>query len=181
MTKSAAQRFLPKSYTREATYNKIWNAERPLVNHALKAKGFKKLAYPKGSAAPYYSTKRLVTLLDLAERKTPKKGHVRSSHKTLEHPYVLPSARNEHGNYYTQKKRKPRSKQASFHHRPLSADEIKELSGPVNHNRGATLDALRAMGGPMAMVPKPRKTAISNRRKFRGIKGDPEVSFRVTK
>lgn len=112
-------------YSRAMTYNKLWNAERPLINKALKAKGFRSLKFPKGSAAPYYSTKSLVSLLDKAERKTPKKGYALSSRRTLERPYVLPSARKDSGAYF----RRPRKPASATHRRIRGDDEVEIMRG----------------------------------------------------
>ena len=85
------------NYTGEAVYNKIWNSERPLINFALKHKGYPRMRYPKGSIAPYHSIKRLIHLMEKAEQKRPKRGKVKSSHQILEQNYKLPKPRNQRG------------------------------------------------------------------------------------
>jgi hypothetical protein len=93
----------------ERGINKLWNAERPMINHVMKAKGFKRTAFPRGAIPPYHSLKRLLKLQSTADFKKAAHGSVGKSRKILEHSRSLPSPRNQKGNVM------PKSLHMTFH------------------------------------------------------------------
>lgn len=151
-----SNKFAAKSYTRGKVYNKIWRDERPLINTALNAKGFSKQTYPIGTIPPYHSVKRLIHLLDLAERKTPKKGYARKSRKALERASVLPSARLRSG-ALLRKPVKPRKK------RTLKAITAADMDAYDSNIR--KMNQSQLMGPSFRANKKGRKAPLSSRRK----------------